>query len=143
MGRHRISIAHHRLCPGWTSAATYPESQVRFLQLTLLVSGTFCIIQSLWGTAIPPRGPGHALLLTFIGMAHGGIQTIQGGLLLGGLLLATIGTFRVLRTLMPFFTPTSLVSFSCSLPSPYCLICCRKSVAEVPASSRTICGFHL
>lgn len=83
-----------------------PSAQVRFLQLTLLVCGAFCIIQSLWGHRYPLlEGPATALLLTFIGLAHGGIQTIQGGLLLGGLLLTTIGAFRVLRTLMTFFTP--------------------------------------
>jgi xanthine/uracil permease len=83
-----------------------PESQIRFLQLTLLVSGAFCIVQSLWGHRYPLlEGPATALLLTFIGLAHGGIQTIQGGLLLGGLLLAIVGVFRILRSLIGFFTP--------------------------------------
>ncbi len=82
------------------------EAQVRFLQLTLLVSGAFCVIQSLWGHRYPLlEGPATALLLTFIGLAQGGIQTIQGGLLLGGLLLAIVGGFRILRSLMRFFTP--------------------------------------
>ncbi|HAA01927.1 MAG TPA: hypothetical protein DCE18_00985 [Syntrophobacteraceae bacterium] len=83
-----------------------PDAQVRFLQLTLLVSGAFCVIQTLWGHRYPIlEGPATALLLTFIGLAHGGIQTIQGGLLLGGLLLVIAGTFRVLRSLMRWFTP--------------------------------------
>jgi xanthine/uracil permease len=82
------------------------EAQVRFLQLTLLLSGAFSVIQSLWGHRYPLlEGPATALLLTFMALAENGIQVIQGGLMLGGLMLTIIGAFRALRRLTHFFTP--------------------------------------
>ncbi len=45
------------------------------------------------------------MLLTFLALAAHGIESIQGGLILGGLLLVTIGLTRALNPLLRFFTP--------------------------------------
>jgi xanthine/uracil permease len=83
-----------------------PAAQVRFLQLTLLLSGTFSIIQTLWGHRYPLlEGPATALLLTFLALATHGIQVIQGGLLVGGAMLVAIGLTRALKPLLRLFTP--------------------------------------
>jgi xanthine/uracil permease len=83
-----------------------PQAQVRFLQLTLFVSGAFSMLQTLWGHRYPLlEGPATALLLTFIALASQGVQVIQGGLILGGLLLVVIGLLRGLDQMIRFFTP--------------------------------------
>lgn len=83
-----------------------PAAQIRFLQLTLLLSGALTIIQTLWGHRYPLlEGPATALLLTFLALAAHGIEVIQGGLILGGLMLVVIGITRALKPLLCFFTP--------------------------------------
>lgn len=65
-----------------------PAQEVRFLQLTLLTSGIFTTVQCLWGHRYPIlEGPSTALLLTFLVLAPYGMPAIQGGTLVGGLLL--------------------------------------------------------
>jgi uracil permease len=65
-----------------------PAEEVRFLQLILLISGLFTAIQCLVGHKYPVvEGPSTALLLTFVALAPYGLPAIQGGTLLGGVLL--------------------------------------------------------
>jgi uracil permease len=79
---------------------------IRFLRLTLLTSGAFTIIQTLWGHRYPLlEGPASALMLAFILLAPHGIQVIQGGMILGGMLLAALVASRQLERLIRFFTP--------------------------------------
>lgn len=80
--------------------------QVRFLQLTLIASGFFTILQCLWGHRYPLLdGPATALLLTFIVLAPFGIAAIQGGTIFGGALLLAIVAVGKLKKLTAFFTP--------------------------------------
>jgi uracil permease len=65
-----------------------PAQQVRFLQLILLSSGVFTVIQCLWGHRYPViDGPATALLLTFLFIAPYGLPAVQAGGIAGGLLL--------------------------------------------------------
>ncbi|MCE5336321.1 MAG: purine/pyrimidine permease, partial [Desulfobacteraceae bacterium] len=65
-----------------------PAEEVRFLQLTLLVTGFFTSVQCLWGHRYPViDGPSTALLLTFLVIAPYGLPAVQAGAMLGGLLL--------------------------------------------------------
>ncbi len=80
--------------------------QVRFLQLILLTSGVFTCIQTLWGHRYPLLdGPATALLLTFIVLAPYGIETIQGGTILGGLLLVVVVLLGKLKRVVEYATP--------------------------------------
>ncbi len=73
-----------------------PSEEVRFFQLTLLTSGFFTAVQCLWGHRYPViEGPSTALLLTFLVLAPHGVPAIQGGAVLGGLLL--IGAVLVIK----------------------------------------------
>lgn len=73
-----------------------PAEEVRFFQLTLLTSGFFTTVQCLWGHRYPViDGPSTALLLTFLALAPHGVPAIQGGAVLGGLLL--IGAVLVIK----------------------------------------------
>lgn len=73
-----------------------PAEEVRFFQLTLLTSGFFTTVQCLWGHRYPViDGPSTALLLTFLVLAPYGVPAIQGGAVLGGLLL--IGTVLLIK----------------------------------------------
>ena len=92
------------LCSG--ALGFVPGAEIRFLQWSLLISGAFCAVQSLWGHRYPLLdGPATALLLTFIALAPHGIAAIQGGLIFGGLLLVGISLTRVLPRLTRIFTP--------------------------------------
>ncbi len=65
-----------------------PAQEVRFLQLILLSSGAFTVIQCLWGHRYPViDGPATALLLTFLFIAPYGLPAVQAGGIAGGLLL--------------------------------------------------------
>ena len=65
-----------------------PAQEVRFLQLILLSSGIFTMLQCLWGHRYPViDGPSTALLLTFLFIAPYGLPAVQGGEIAGGLLL--------------------------------------------------------
>jgi len=80
--------------------------KMRFLQLTLLTSGLFTLIQTLWGHRYPLlEGPSTALVLAFILLAPYGIRTIQGGMILGGSLLIVVVLSRQLQKLIRLFTP--------------------------------------
>jgi xanthine/uracil permease len=82
------------------------EGEVRFLQLTLLTSGLFTIIQTLWGHRYPLlEGPATALVLTFILLAPQGIAAIQGGMILGGALLMIAVFSNQLDRILRLFTP--------------------------------------
>ncbi|MBW1720934.1 MAG: purine/pyrimidine permease [Deltaproteobacteria bacterium] len=83
-----------------------PESTIRFLQLTLFVSGLFTIIQTLWGHRFPlVEGPSTALVLTFIILAPHGLPTLQGGMILGGALLVLAVLSGQLERITVLFTP--------------------------------------
>jgi xanthine/uracil permease len=82
------------------------REQIRFLQFTLLTSGLFTIVQTLWGHRYPLlEGPSTALVLTFILLAPYGLPVVQGGLILGGALLILIVFSRRLEIVVRFFTP--------------------------------------
>jgi xanthine/uracil permease len=79
---------------------------IRFLQLSLLTSGVFTTIQTLWGHRYPLlEGPSTALILSFILLAPLGLPAIQGGTMLGALLLIIVVLSRQLERLFRFFTP--------------------------------------
>jgi uracil permease len=79
---------------------------VRFLQLSLLTSGIFTIIQTLWGHRYPLlEGPSTALILSFILLAPLGLPAIQGGMILGALLLIAAVLTKQLARLFRLFTP--------------------------------------
>jgi uracil permease len=75
---------------------------IRFLQLSLLTSGVFTVIQTLWGHHYPLlEGPSTALILSFILLAPGGLPEIQGGMIIAVLFLQ-----RQHQRLMRLFTLT-------------------------------------
>ena len=79
---------------------------IRFLQLSLLTSGVFTVIQTLWGHRYPLlEGPSTALILSFILLAPGGLPEIQGGMIVGALLLILTVLSKQLQRLMRLFTP--------------------------------------
>jgi len=82
------------------------EQGIRFLQLTLLVSGAFTFIQSAWGHRYPViEGPSTAVILTFIQIAPYGLPAIQGGEIIGGILLVTVVLSSQLDRITRLFTP--------------------------------------
>ncbi|MEJ2723393.1 MAG: solute carrier family 23 protein [Deltaproteobacteria bacterium] len=79
---------------------------IRFLRLTLLTSGLFTVVQTMWGHRYPLlEGPASALLLAFVLLAPRGVAAIQGGMILGGTLLVAIVLSRQLKRLIRLFTP--------------------------------------
>jgi uracil permease len=79
---------------------------IRFLQLTLLTSGIFTIIQTLWGHRYPLlEGPSTALILSFILLAPLGLPVVQGGMIFGALILVVAVLSKQLRRLFQLFTP--------------------------------------
>lgn len=77
-----------------------------FLQMTLLTSGLFTWLQSLWGHRYPLlEGPSTALMLAFILVSPLGLPTIQGGMILGAILLILTVLSRQLDRVTVFFTP--------------------------------------
>jgi len=80
--------------------------KIRFFQLTLLISGLFTFIQTLWGHRYPVlEGPAAALVLTFILLAPRGLPALQGGMIIGGgLLIAAVLSGQIER-LIKLFTP--------------------------------------
>ncbi len=80
--------------------------EIRFLQLTLLTSGLFTVVQTLFGHRFPlVEGPSTALVLTFILLAHYGLPALQGGLILGGTLLISLVLSGQLDRVTRLFTP--------------------------------------
>jgi xanthine/uracil permease len=83
-----------------------PAAQISFSQRLLLVTGLMTLLQSLKGHRFPIlEGPSSALTLSFIIMAPEGLATIEGGMIVGGLLLIAIGAFKWFKWLSAFFTP--------------------------------------
>ncbi len=83
-----------------------PAAQVSFSQRLLLATGLMTLLQSLKGHRFPIlEGPSSAVVLSFIVLAPEGLSSIQGGMMIGGLLLIAIGAFRWFRWLSTFFTP--------------------------------------
>lgn len=82
------------------------EEEIRFFQLILLTSGFFTAVQSLWGHRYPVlEGPATALLLTFIILAPYGLAVIQGGMILGGVLLICVVTVGKFEKIVAVTTP--------------------------------------
>ena len=80
--------------------------KVYFLQMTLLTSGLFTWLQAWWGHRYPLlEGPSTALMLAFILVAPLGLPTIQGGMILGAVLLILTVLSRQLDRVTVFFTP--------------------------------------
>lgn len=80
--------------------------KVYCLQMTLLLSGLFTLLQALWGHRYPLlEGPSTALMLAFILVAPLGLPTIQGGMILGAVLLILTVLSRQLDRVIVLFTP--------------------------------------
>jgi len=90
-------------------AESFPEGEIdkiRFLQITLLTSGCFTALQTLWGHRYPLlEGPATALMLAFILLAPLGVGAIQGGMIIGGALLILTVLSRQLDRVSRLFTP--------------------------------------
>ncbi len=84
----------------------FQEGQkILFFQRILLTTGGIMILQTLWGHRYPLLdGPSSALLLTLLVLAPGGMPAIQGGMIIGGALLALLGAFRLMRYVEALFT---------------------------------------
>lgn len=102
------------LFPGLIIAATLGVNglglkgadEVRFLQLTLLTSGFFTAVQTLWGHRYPLlEGPSTALVLSFLLLAPYGLPAVQGGMILGALLVILVVASGQLERMIRFFTP--------------------------------------
>ncbi len=79
---------------------------IRFLQLTLLTTGLFTFIQTLWGHRYPLlEGPSTAVLLTFMLVAPYGLSAIQGGTIIGAALLLITVFSNQLERVIRLFTP--------------------------------------
>jgi uracil permease len=79
--------------------------KILFFQRVLLTTGGIMILQTLWGHRYPLLdGPSSALLLTLLVLAPGGMPAIQGGMIIGGVLLALLGALRLMRHVEAFFT---------------------------------------
>ena len=82
------------------------EGSIRFLQLVALTTGLFTFVQTLWGHRYPMvDGPSTALILTFILLAPYGLPAIQGGMMVGGILLIIIVLSKQLDRVIRLFTP--------------------------------------
>jgi uracil permease len=83
-----------------------PAGQISFSQRLLIATGLMTLLQSLKGHRYPVlEGPSSALLLSFIVLAPNGLSAIEGGLIVGGLLLIAVGKFKWFKWLSPFFNP--------------------------------------
>jgi uracil permease len=90
-------------------AGSFPQGhidKVRFLQFTLLTSGFFTAVQTLWGHRYPLlEGPATALMLAFVLLAPLGLASIQGGMMIGGGLLILTVLSGQLHRVAGLFTP--------------------------------------
>jgi len=83
-----------------------PATQISFSQRLLIATGVMNVLQSLRGHRYPVlEGPSSALLVSFIVLAPYGVSAIEGGVVIGGLLLIAVAKFRWFKWLSPFFTP--------------------------------------
>lgn len=79
---------------------------IRFLQFTLLTCGVFTAVQTIWGHRYPMlEGPSTALILSFILLAPHGLPAIQGGMVIGSVLLILAVFSRQLERIIRLFTP--------------------------------------
>ena len=79
--------------------------RILFFQRVLLTTGGIMVLQTLWGHRYPLLdGPSSALLLTLLVLAPGGLPAIQGGMMVGGILVALMSVFRLVRRLEVLFT---------------------------------------
>jgi uracil permease len=82
------------------------EGALRFLQLTLLTTGLYTFVQTLWGHRYPLlEGPSTAVMLTLIFLVPYGLPAIQGGTIIGGILLIVIVCSKQLERMIRLFTP--------------------------------------
>ncbi len=80
-------------------------AKILFFQRVLLTTGGIMIFQTLWGHRYPLLdGPSSALLLTLLVLAPGGMAAIQGGMIIGGILLVLLGLLRLMRYVEVLFT---------------------------------------
>ncbi len=80
--------------------------EVRFLQFTLVTTGVFTAVQTIWGHRYPLiEGPSTAVLLTFTLLAPYGYGAICGGTMAGAAFLAALAASRRLDKALAFFTP--------------------------------------
>ncbi|MCU0572596.1 MAG: purine/pyrimidine permease [Syntrophobacteraceae bacterium] len=80
--------------------------EIRYFQLVLLTSGLMTMLQCLAGHRYPLLdGPSTALLLTFVTLAPHGIQSIQGGTIVGGGLLVALVLWGKLDKVIEVATP--------------------------------------
>ena len=81
------------------------RERILFFQRVLLTTGGIMILQTLWGHRYPLLdGPSSALLLTLLVLAPGGMPAIQGGMIIGGILLVLLGALRLMRYVEVLFT---------------------------------------
>jgi len=79
--------------------------KILFFQRVLVTTGGIMILQTLWGHRYPLLdGPSSALLLTLLVLAPGGMAAIQGGMIIGGILLVLLGLLRLMRYVEALFT---------------------------------------
>jgi len=83
-----------------------PEGErILFFQRVLVTTGGIMILQTLWGHRYPLLdGPSSALLLTLLVLAPGGMPAIQGGMIIGGILLVLLAALRLMRHVEALFT---------------------------------------
>ena len=87
-----------------TALGLDPAAQVSFSQRLLIATGLITLLQSLKGHCYPVlEGPSSALLLSFVVLAPAGLSAIEGGLIVGGLLLIAVSLFKWFKWLSPFF----------------------------------------
>lgn len=83
-----------------------PEGNIRFLQLTLFTTGLFSFLQTIVGHRYPlVEGPSTAVILTFILLVPFGLPAVQGGMIIGGLLLVALVLTKQLEKVIKLFTP--------------------------------------
>jgi xanthine/uracil permease len=83
-----------------------PAGVISFSQRLLIATGLMNICQTLWGHRYPViEGGSSALLLSFVVLAPYGVSAINGGMIVGALLLIAVAKFKWFRWLSPFFTP--------------------------------------
>jgi len=79
--------------------------RILFFQRVLVTTGGIMILQTLWGHRYPLLdGPSSALLLTLLVLAPGGMPAIQGGMIIGGILLVLLAVLRLMRYVEVLFT---------------------------------------
>jgi len=81
------------------------EEKILFFQRVLLTTGGVMVLQTLFGHRYPLLdGPSSALLLSLLILAPYGMSNLQGGMIVGGILLGTMSVFGLMRFLETLFT---------------------------------------